>query len=113
MAWCEQRQAGGRVLGGPTRHARPTAQERKSRPGLERTIPITLPGSIHTSRKREPVHQVAACRRCGQERAGWTTFESMASGNKPVGHPVHFCDQCAAGIVERPLDEVLLEILAR
>jgi hypothetical protein len=68
-------------------------------------------GSLFADRHRDPIIQVACCRSCGQDREGETRFESMAFGNTPPGRAIHFCFECEAAIIERPLDEVLMEYL--
>jgi hypothetical protein len=73
-----------------------------------------MTGSNDSSRRREPVYQVARCHKCGEERAGETRFESMRFWDKPIGRPIHFCDECEADLIlnERSLEEVLAEYLA-
>jgi hypothetical protein len=69
-------------------------------------------GAQDPDRHREEILEVAVCHKCGQESEGWTTFESMTWSPKPVGRAIHFCFGCEAGIVERPLDAVLADLLA-
>lgn len=71
-------------------------------------------GARDEIRHRLPERRVALCRRCKREQLGTTTFESMVYGNKPVGHPVHFCDECDGDLAatERPLELVLTELLS-
>ena len=72
-----------------------------------------MSGAQAANRCREPLRQVARCRRCGQDREGETRFESMAYGGLPVGREIHFCDECEAALAlsERPLEDVLLDYL--
>lgn len=69
-----------------------------------------MTGSRLNGRARDPVRQVAECRGCGESKEGVTRFESMAYSNKPAGHPIHFCDDCERGIVERPLTAVISDL---
>lgn len=57
------------------------------------------PGARISGRRREPERRVAVCQRCKRERAGVTTFESMTYGYKPVGRPIHFCDECEGALM--------------